>query len=321
MKPRGAGSASGASTAVRGAHHDVPQRPPVQILADRMAADLTRREPGYALPRRTALARRFRAAPADIDAAVDELVRRHLLRRLPTGQVHRAGPAEYLVSLDGLPGLSSFIDPMDHRISCTAVRVSRLPAAADIADVLGVAPGSAVWVRRCLWTADGEPAATRVIYVKERHGHLLTGLEPQPPAEPSPNGPDAPPGSPAPDAGGSGGSEELALVVDTAWIAVHLGAVRLEIQPPARSIARKLRLGSGVPAIVITARLDAGGSADPPPAALGGRAGRWPLATAAPGAVTAAHEPVALTVLALRPDMFRIVLDSADHAGRPPDSP
>ena len=121
-----------------------------------------------------------------VDAAVDELVRRHLLRRLPTGQVHRAGPAEYLVSLDGLPGLSSFIDPMDHRMSCTAVRVSRLRAAADIADVLGVAPGAVVWVRRCLWTADGEPAATRVIYVKERHGHLLTRLEPDAPGASSP---------------------------------------------------------------------------------------------------------------------------------------
>ncbi|HXL19649.1 MAG TPA: hypothetical protein VN961_19205, partial [Streptosporangiaceae bacterium] len=92
------------------------------MLADRMAAGLTRREPGYPLPRRTALARRFQATPAAIDAAIDELVRRHLLRRLPTGEVHRAGPAEYLVSLDGLPGLSSFIDPMDHRVTCTAVR-------------------------------------------------------------------------------------------------------------------------------------------------------------------------------------------------------
>jgi DNA-binding GntR family transcriptional regulator len=262
----------------------------VQILADRMAADLTRREPGYALPRRSTLARRFRAAPADIDAAVDELVRRHLLRRLPTGQVHRAGPAEYLVTLEGLPGLSSFIDPMDHLMSCTAARVSRLRAAADVADVLGVAPGSVVWVRRCLWTADGEPAATRVIYVKERHGHLLARPQAAAPEPPPPAESGAPPGSPPPGTDRDYGSEALGMVIDTAAIAVRLGAVRIEIQPPARSVARRLKLGSGAPAIMITARLD---DAGPDPAE---------------------REPVALTVVALRPDMFRIVLDSAGPA-------
>jgi DNA-binding GntR family transcriptional regulator len=106
-----------------------------------MAAGLTGRAPGYPLPRRTALARRFQATPAEIDAAVDQLVRRQLLRRLPAGEVHRAGPVDYLVSLDGLPGLSSLVDPLDHRASCTAVRVSLLRAAADVAAALGLAPG------------------------------------------------------------------------------------------------------------------------------------------------------------------------------------
>ncbi len=246
-----------------------------------MAAGLTRREPGYPLPRRTALARRFQATPAAIDAAIDELVRRHLLRRLPTGEVHRAGPAEYLVSLDGLPGLSSFIDPMDHRVTCTAVRVSRLPAAAGVADALSLAAGTEVFVRRCLWTADGEPAATRVIYVKDRHAHLLTGLEAV-----SPTGRD-------------GGSESLAGALDTAGIAVRLGAVRIEIQAPARSVARRLRLASGMPVVMITARLDAASPDRQPEAARGAsqRDGNE-------------GEPVALTVLALRPDLFRIVLDS-----------
>ena len=131
-----------------------PRRPRFQVLADRMAAGLTRREPGYPLPRRTSLARRFQATPAEIDSAIDELVRRHVLRRLPTGEVHRSGPTSP-GSLDGLPGLSSVIDPMDHRVSCAAVRVSRLRAAADIADALGLAPGTDVCARRCLWTADG----------------------------------------------------------------------------------------------------------------------------------------------------------------------
>jgi DNA-binding GntR family transcriptional regulator len=228
---------------------------------------ITRHEPGYPLPRRTALARRFQATPAEIDAAVDELVRRQLLRRLPTGEVHRAGPAEYVVSLDEMPGLSSFIDPMDHRVSCTAVRVSRLRAATEIADVLGLAPGAQVHVRRCLWTADGAPAATRVVYVPERHAYLLADLAAVPPA------------------GSQGGSEPLAAALGRPGLALRLGAVRIEIQPPARSVARRLRLANGSPAFIVTARFDDAG------------AGQTSV-------------PAVLTVLALRPDLFRIVIDT-----------
>ncbi len=246
----------------------------------RLATALTRHEPGYPLPRRTALARRFQATPAEIDAAVDELVRRRLLRRLPTGEVHRAGPAEYVVSLDEMPGLSSFIDPMDHRVSRTAVRVSRLRAAAEIADVLGLEPGASVHVRRCLWTADGAPAASRVIYVTERHAHLLADLDDVPPM------------------GGHAGPESLATALDTHGTVLRLGAVRIEIQPPARSVARRLRLASGTPAFIVTARFDAAGAGDtaglPAPAERSGDG--------------AGQVPAALTVLALRPDLFRLVI-------------
>lgn len=249
---------------------------------------LTRHEPGYPLPRRTALARRFQASPGEIDAAVDELVRRGLLRRLPTGAVHRAGPAEYVVSLDEMPGLSSFIDPMDHRVCCTAVRVSRLRAAAEIADVLGLAPGAHVHVRRCLWTADGTPAATRVIYVPERHAHLIADLESVPPM------------------GRHAGSESLAAALNTPGMVLRLGAVRIEIQPPARSIARRLRLASGTPAFIVTARFDAVGAGDttglPVPAARRGDGD--------------GQVPAALTMLALRPDLFRLVIDT-QQTGRP----
>jgi hypothetical protein len=203
-----------------------------------------------------------------------------LLRRLPTGEVHRAGPAEYVVSLDEMPGLSSFIDPMDHLVSCSAVRVSRLRAAAEIADVLGLEPGAQVHVRRCLWSADGAPAATRVIYVPERHAHLLTDLEAVPPM------------------GRHAGSESLATALNTPGMVLRLGAVRIEIQPPARSVARRLRLASGTPAFIVTARFDAVGAGDttglPVPAQRSGDG--------------AGHVPAALTVLALRPDLFRLVI-------------
>jgi len=56
----------------------------------------------------------------------------------------------------------------------------------------------------------------------------------------------------------------------------------VELQPPPSSVARGLRLGAGQPAAMVTVRFD-----DQP-------AGR----------------PVALTVAALRADLFRIVIDS-----------
>ena len=59
-------------------------------------------------------------------------------------------------------------------------------------------------------------------------------------------------------------------------------ALHVEVQPPPSSIARGLRLGAGQPAAMITVRFDDQASA----------------------------RPVALTVVALRADMFRIVIDS-----------
>jgi hypothetical protein len=50
------------------------------VLADRMAATLVHHEPGWRLPRHTALARRYNVSTAQIDAAVAELAARHLIR-------------------------------------------------------------------------------------------------------------------------------------------------------------------------------------------------------------------------------------------------
>ena len=55
------------------------------VLADRMAAALVHREPGWRLPRRTALARRYNVSLTEIDAALGDLSRRSLVRRLPDG--------------------------------------------------------------------------------------------------------------------------------------------------------------------------------------------------------------------------------------------
>src|SRR5262245_34061264 len=77
------------------------------VLADRLAAALVHHEPGWRLPLLTALARRYSVSSAEIDAAIEELAARHLVRRLPDGQVYRASPAEYWVPLEGVFRLGS----------------------------------------------------------------------------------------------------------------------------------------------------------------------------------------------------------------------
>jgi hypothetical protein len=64
-------------------------------------------------------------------------------------------------------------------------------------------------------------------------------------------------------------------------------ALRLEMQPPPSSVARGLRLSAGQPAAMVTVRYD-----DP-----------------------VSRRPVALTVAALRADLFRIVVESPADAG------
>ena len=140
------------------------------ILADRMAATLVHHEPGWRLPRLTALARRFNVSAAEIDAAIDDLAERHLLRRLPDGQVYRASPAEYRVPLEGLSGLSSHVDPMGGNLVCKSRQVSRRRAPEGIGHSLGLEPDEQVLTIRCLWTVGGEPAALSACFLPERLG-------------------------------------------------------------------------------------------------------------------------------------------------------
>ena len=51
--------------------------PAAAVLADRLAAALVHHEPGWRLPRLTALARRYSVSSSEIDAAIDELAARH----------------------------------------------------------------------------------------------------------------------------------------------------------------------------------------------------------------------------------------------------
>jgi hypothetical protein len=136
------------------------------VLANRLAAAMVHHEPGWRLPRHTALARRYNVSPAEIENAVAELVSRHLIRRLPDGQLYRTSPAEYLIELEGVAGLGSILDPMGGDLACRSRQASWRRVPEDICWALGLTSAdAAVCVVRLLWTVGGEPAASSTTYL------------------------------------------------------------------------------------------------------------------------------------------------------------
>jgi len=249
----------------------VPVRQASDVLADRIAAALVHHEPGWRLPRHTALARRYNVSTTEIDAALEELTARHLIRRLPDGQLYRVSPAEYLIDLEGVPGLTSRADPMGGQIVCRSRQASLRQVPEDIGWALRVPPADPVGVIRMQWTAGGEPAAFSTTYllreiaapfIDSRGADASAGLTLLPIT--------APPARPDPD-------DDQVLVPVGEPRAVHV-----ELQPPPPSVARSLRLTAGQPAALVTVRFD------------DAEQGR----------------PVALTVAVFRPDLFRIVVES-----------
>jgi DNA-binding GntR family transcriptional regulator len=202
------------------------------VLADRIAAALVHHEPGWRLPRLTALARRYNVSAVEIDAALAELAGRHLIRRLPDGQLYRISPAEYLIAIEG------------GQISCRSRQASLRPVPEDIGWALRVPPAEPVGVIRMLWTSGSEPAAFSTTY-------LLREIA-----------------SPFIDSSGGDAAADLTLLPITAPPArqdadngelIPVGApqaVQVEMQPPPPSVARSLRLTAGQPATLVTVRFD-----------------------------------------------------------------
>ena len=210
------------------------QRGASGVLADRMAAALVHREPGWQLPRRSALARRYNVSMAEIDVAIGELARRSLIRRLPDGQLYRASPAEYLIPVEGIGGLSTQLDPMGGEISCQARHVSQRDAPQDVAWALGAPGEHEVRIIRCVWAVGAEPIAVSTAYVPASgrtgpEADDLASFQAMLQAPPA-STPDTPP--------------------------AHARAVDLELAPPQPSTARSLRLQPGQPAISVTIRFD-----------------------------------------------------------------
>ena len=218
-------------------------RPAVGVLADRIAASLVHHEPGWRLPRHTALARRYNVSTAEIDAAVDLLSTRHLVRRLPDGQLYRVSPAEYLIPIEGVPGLGSFADPMGGQIACRSRQATWRQVPEDIGWALRIPPADPVGVIRVQWTANGEPAAFCTTYLLKEMAGPFISAQGMPDAGNLSLLPITAPAHPDPDHG------KLVTVGEPR-------AVHVEMQPPPPSVARSLRLSAGQPAALVTVRFD-----------------------------------------------------------------
>jgi hypothetical protein len=265
-------------------------RPAAEVLADRLAMALVHHESGWRLPRHTVLARRYNVSTAEIDAAISALVSRHLVRRLPDGQVHRVSPAEYLIPLEGVPGLHSRIDPMAGELTCRTRQTSWRRVPEDIGWALRIDLAEQVWVVHTVWAAGDEPAAYVTTYLSADAAGAIPGIDP--PGTDETGAPAAagtasepagiPPGGEAGEAAGvrSPPASDLAALGTTGTPA----ALHVEMQPPPPSIARSLRLAAGQLAAKVTVRFD-----DP-----------------------ATGRPAALTVAVLRPELFRIVVQTAE---------
>jgi DNA-binding GntR family transcriptional regulator len=250
-----------AETGAAGARAPAPAS---TVLADRMAAALVHREPGWRLPRRTALARRYNVSLTEIDAALGDLSRRSLVRRLPDGQLYRASPADYWIPVEGAGGLGTRLDPMGGTIACQTRHVSRREAPQDVAWALHLPSGAPIRVIRCVWVSGGDPAAVSTAYLNEP----LADQDSEPVQDADQEFP------------------SLGSVLN----ALPASAVSVEMSPPQPSIARSLRLSPGQPVFTVTVRFDD----------------------------TATGEPAGLTVVMLKPELFRIEIDTSEApAGTP----
>lgn len=269
------------TAAPRGEHESrartrVRAAPAAAVLADRLAAALVHHEPGWRLPRLTALARRYSVSSSEIDAAIDELAARHLVRRLPDGQVYRASPAEYRVPLEGVFGLSSHVDPMGGQLACKSRHTTMRRPPEDIGRSLGLAPGEPVLAVRCVWTVGGEPGALAASYLPERIAATLGVLHP---------------GGADDEEAALDAQEQAGLVPPASfpfpWRPAdpdgpQPGAVQLEMGLPPPSAARTLRLTAGEPVATVTVSF-----ADP-----------------------VSGDVAALTMAMLRPELFRVVVEA-----------
>ena len=294
------------------------------VLAGRIAATLVHHDPGWRLPRLTTLARRYQASSVEIEVAIDDLVRRHLVRRLPDGQLYRASPAEYQLALEGIAGLASHVDPMGGQLTCTSRHASRRRVPEEISRALGLAPGALVLAIKCLWAVGGEPGALSASYIPEQFAEF-EGSGPEGDVSCLATAPPPPPPRPAPAAVPASRQAGPA----TGFSSPPMGSAAVPASRPAGPMpgVSAVEAGTSSPlpfpfVFPLPLRSAVAGArpralqiemSQPPPAAarrLRVSAGEPVLTVTASFAGTHDGPPVALTTAMLRPELFRVVVEA-----------
>lgn len=249
------------------------RNPALSVLAERLGASLATHEPGWRLPRGSELARRHNVGIDEVHSAIDQLIARQVIRRSADGQLYRASPAEYLVSVDGLADMSAIADPMGRELTCLSYGVVDQAAPEPAARALRVLPGTQLGVLRLAWAVDGAPAAISTSYLA-RHAARTRSLAPWIAATADRGG--LPLAAPTEDPANRGGPRHQ----DPPG---RPEAVSVQLSLPPVSVSRRLRLRPGQLAILVTVLTGTG----------------------------SATGPAALTATVLRPDLFSVNLVTA----------
>jgi hypothetical protein len=249
------------------------------VLTNRIAAAVARHKPGWTLPRPSVLARRYHVTTSQVAAAIDELAARHLVRLEPDGKACRISPSEYMFELAGQHGLAARVEPLHGQLTCKSHSVAWHPVLTDIESALGIAAGEPACIVQTLWTVGGEPAAATTSYLAGTAAEPLLALDGANIDSLHAILPMPPPC--AATAAGVAGRLASEPAEPSGWLLVP-HELRIEMKQPPPWAAGVLRLSACDSAISITVRY-----AEP-----------------------ASANPAALTVAVLRPDHFRVIVDS-----------
>ncbi len=176
----------------------------------------------------SALARKYNVGLAEIDAAIDELARRSLIRRLPDGQLYRTSPVGSWIPVEGTDGLATRLDPMGNTIDRQTRQVSRREAPRDVAGALGLAVGSPVRAIHCVWSAAGDPVALSTAYRQEPRADEVAETD------------------------DGAGFASFASVLGP----LPPASVSVELSPSRAMVADALHLPTGHPVLTVTLRFD-----------------------------------------------------------------
>lgn len=136
-----------------------------RVLVERMILELSRRRDGAQLPAVDVLARREGVSPYVLQQVLEELERRHAIRRSGTGYaVARA--ADYVVVASDLPETSEFLHARGNTLACQAEKLRSVHPPLEIAAELGAPAEDKHHLLSREWLVDGVLGAVVDTYLR-----------------------------------------------------------------------------------------------------------------------------------------------------------